>query len=87
MPPMQGPTETCEGVLYSVLNCDFQLGHLEFIILLGLFFTWIMLLHDRKPLNFQIYCILEMALRPQLKLNREWVWEECFQWKLNEIKF
>lgn len=37
MPPMQGSTETCEGVLYSVLNCDFQLGHLEFIILFGIY--------------------------------------------------
>lgn len=46
-----------------------------------------MLLYGRKPLNFQIYCILEIALRPQLKLNREWVWEECFHWKLNRIKF
>lgn len=31
-------TETPEGALYSVLNCDFQMDHLEFGILLGLFF-------------------------------------------------
>lgn len=35
---MQEAVETRESVLCSVLNCDFQLGHLEFIILFGLFF-------------------------------------------------
>lgn len=56
---MQGSTETCEGGLYPVLNSDFQLCHLEFVVLLGLFFTWIKLLYGREPLNFQIYYILE----------------------------
>lgn len=32
---MQESVETREGVLCSVLNWDFQLGHLEFIILFG----------------------------------------------------
>lgn len=43
-----------------------------------------MLLYGREPLNFEI---LEIALRPELKLNRHWVWKECFHWKLNKIKF